>query len=308
MNEDDMLHIRVPASTANLGPGFDSIGLAVSLYLDLEVERSEQWEVIPLSKEMEQFPKNEEHLICKIALETGLRYGVELPPCKIRVKSEIPLARGLGSSASAIVAGIELANVVGQLQLSKEDKLAIATEIEGHPDNVGASIYGGLVVGCNLTEQLNILPVYDLDFDAVVVVPNEELLTKASRGILPDVFPFEEAVQAGAVGNVLVAALLTHNWTLAGKMMAADLYHQPYRRKLVPQFAEVQAVALKKGAFGVALSGAGPTVICFVEKESGHQLVTELEQHFTDSQIIHLSIDQVGCHVETKPAFRLNNA
>lgn len=308
MKEDDMLFIKVPASTANLGPGFDSIGLAVSLYLNLEVEIGEHWEVIPLSKEMEQFPTNEQHLICKIAIETGLRYGVHLPPCKIRLKSEIPLARGLGSSAAAIVAGIELANIVGNLQLSKQEKLAIATEIEGHPDNVGASIFGGLVVGCNMETQLDVLPIYDLAFEAVVVVPKEELLTTASREILPKELPFQEAVQAGAVGNVLVAALLTRNWSLAGKMMSQDLYHQPYRRKLVPLFAEVERVALKKGAFGVALSGAGPTIICFAEQASSKLLTSELEKHFSCSKVTRLTIDQVGCQAEITSTYQIKKA
>lgn len=302
MNESDMYLIKVPASTANLGPGFDSIGLALSMYLTIEVEKSDQWKVIPLSKEMEQFPRDEQHLICKIAIETGLRYGVRIQPCTIRLQSDIPLARGLGSSAAAIVAGIELANVIGNLQLSKFEKLMIANEIEGHPDNVGASIYGGLVIGSNQDEKLDIVPIYDVDFETVVVIPNEELLTSAAREVLPDVLSFKKAVQAGAIGNVFIAALLSGDLTLAGEMMKDDCYHQPYRRQLVPLFDEIERFALQKGAFGVALSGAGPTVICFCEKTQSRHLKAELSAHFEEPTIARLQIDKIGCQVEAMSA------
>lgn len=302
MNEGDMLLIKVPASTANLGPGFDSIGLALSMYITLEVEKSDQWKVIPLTKEMEQFPTDHKHLICKIAIETGLRYNVNIHPCTIRLKSDIPLARGLGSSASAIVAGIELANMIGNLELTKYEKLKIANEIEGHPDNVGASIFGGLVIGSNQEEKLSIVPIGDIDFEAVVVIPNEELLTSASREVLPDILSFQQAVKAGAIGNVFVAALLSGNLSLAGEMMKDDCFHQPYRRKIVPLFDEVEQFALQKGAFGVALSGAGPTVICFSEKANSCQLEAELRAHFKEPRIVRLQIDKQGSQVEVMSA------
>ena len=155
MNEGEMLLIKVPASTANLGPGFDSIGLALNLYLTLEVARSECWEVIPLTEELKEFPNDESNFIIRTAIEVAKTFETILAPCQIKVDSNIPLARGLGSSASAIVAGIELADQVGNLQLTKQQKFEIASKMEGHPDNVGASIFGGLVIGCQIGEEVD---------------------------------------------------------------------------------------------------------------------------------------------------------
>ncbi|MBA4536009.1 homoserine kinase [Bacillus aquiflavi] len=308
MNEGDMLVIKVPASTANLGPGFDSIGLALSLYLTLEVEKSEQWKMIPLTKEMEQFPEDEQHFICQIALQTASRFGVQMTPCRIRLNSEIPLARGLGSSAAAIVAGIELANAVCHLNLTNEQKLEVASQIEGHPDNVGASIFGGLVVGSQKNGKVYLVSFHHLDFETVVVIPNEQLLTKSSREVLPKELPFLDAVLAGTVGNVFIAAMLSGNWKLAGEMMGSDRYHQPYRRHLVPLFDTVEKVALKKGAFGVALSGAGPTVICFTEKGKSNKLTEYLSREIPHSVVASLKIDQRGSVTKIVPVNKVKNA
>lgn len=302
VKEGSTLLIKVPATTANLGPGFDSIGLALRMFLTIEVEESVQWEVVPLSKEMEQFPKDEKHLICQVALSTGKRYGVDISPCKIKLKSDIPLARGLGSSAAAIVAGIELANEIGRLKLTGREKLLIANEYEGHLDNVGAALYGGLIVGSYNDQEIHIVKNNHLNVEAVVVIPDEELLTEASRDVLPKELSFVEAVEAGSIGNVLVASLLSGDFELAGKMMKADKYHQPYRKKLVPIFSGVEEVALANGAFGVALSGAGPTVICFCEKSRGRNLAAKLQDDFYNCTVELLQIDNNGSQVEVLSA------
>jgi homoserine kinase len=297
MNEGDMLTIQVPGSTANLGPGFDSIGLALSLYLRLEVEKSNKWEVIMGSKELEVFPRDESNYVIQIAIQTANRYEKVLPACKIRMTSEIPLARGLGSSAAAIIAGIELADTVGELHLSLEEKFQIASEIEGHPDNVGASLYGGLVIGSQQEDEVDAVVCSDLQFDLVAAVPKEELLTKDSRNVLPHDLPYGDAVKAGAIANVMVAALLRGDYQLAGKMMKKDLYHQPYRRQLVPQLADIEDAVFQNGAFGVALSGAGPTVICCCEKGKGKNLLEKLEKKYPDMSYLPLHIDQTGSQV-----------
>lgn len=294
MSPDDMLIIKVPASTANLGPGFDSVGLALSLYITLEVEQADRWEVIPLSEELKAFPSDESNMMISIALNTAKQFGKTLPPCQVRVKSDIPLARGLGSSASAIVAGIELANYLAKLGLTKEEKLELATKIEGHPDNVGASIFGGLVIGSMSKEGTELVHASNVNFDVVAVVPSEELLTKEARGVLPDQMPFYDSVQAGSVSNVMIAALLSGNLRLAGKMMSKDLYHQPYRKKLVPHLVELEEHAPKLGAYGVALSGAGPTVMCMTESGKGKELLNRLKQQLPQLHYLYLTVDQEG--------------
>lgn len=294
MNEGDMLSIRVPASTANLGPGFDSVGLALNLYLHMEVERSDRWEMIPLSKELEIFPKDESNYTFQVAIKTAEKYGTALPPCRVKMKSDIPLARGLGSSAAVIIAGIELANAVGKLNLSDKEKFLIATEIEGHPDNVGASLYGGLVIASKGEDEVDAVVYPELSLEFVAVVPREELLTKDSRSVLPGQFSFRDAVRAGSIGNVLVGALLTGDYSLAGKMMRSDLYHQPYRRKFVPHFDQIEEVACKEGAFGVCLSGAGPTVLCCCEKGKGEHVREKLAEAFPEHDYLLLRTDRSG--------------
>lgn len=297
MSEGDMLIIKVPASTANLGPGFDSIGMALNLYLTLEVEKADQWEVIPLSEEMASFPKDDQNFIIQIAKKTAEKYQKILPPARVKVMSEIPLARGLGSSASAIVAGIELADALCQLNLSRQEKFEIATEVEGHPDNAGASVFGGLVIACQNEESVDAIVSYDMDFEIVAVVPREELLTKTARGVLPKELSFRQAVTAGAVSNVLVAALLSGNNKLAGEMMKKDRYHQPYRRELVPHMAVIEEVAPQYGAFGVALSGAGPTILCLTEPGTGEAVIAGLQKRLPNMDYLRLEVDQSGSKV-----------
>jgi homoserine kinase len=297
MSEGDMLTIKVPASTANLGPGFDSIGMALDLYLTLEVERADNWKVIPLTKEMEIFPADESNFIIQVAMKTAQKYNKSVHPAIVKVHSEIPLARGLGSSAAAIVAGIELADLLGDLKLSKQEKFEMAAVMEGHPDNAGASLLGGLVIGCQTDDSVDAVVFHDVDFDIVAVVPNEELLTKKSRGVLPNEIPFKQAVIAGAVGNVLVASLLNGNYPLAGKMMKDDRYHQPYRRELVPHMAIIEEYAPEYGAFGVALSGAGPTILCLAEPGTAQSVIHGLQKHLPNMTYYSLKVDQTGSKV-----------
>jgi homoserine kinase len=301
MREGEMLKIVVPASTANLGPGFDSIGLAVSRYLTLEVMLSNQWTFVPCSSEVEHIPTGEDNLIFQVADHLAKKYGKTLPSCLVNVYSNIPFTRGLGSSAAAIIAGIELANELAGLSLTMEEKAQFACCFEGHPDNVGASLYGGLVIGSHRKDETNIVHINNLDLDLVAVIPHYELKTAEARSVLPDYFSRHDAVEASAVSNVLVAALLTGNWSLAGKMMDCDVFHQPYRKAIIPELQIVQDVAKKYGAFGVALSGAGPTVLCFAEPGKGKELHKHLSHHFQDCSVELLSVERNGSQVYKMP-------
>ncbi|RFB15099.1 homoserine kinase [Bacillus sp. HNG] len=295
MKFDQAFQIKVPASTANLGPGFDSLGLAVNRYLTLQVEPSNQWEFVPQTEEIADTPINKENFIYQIAAKVATIFSCELPPCKVHVHSNIPLARGLGSSAAAIIAAIELVNELGQLQLTNQQKLELACDFEGHPDNVGASLYGGLVIGSHRgSEDTDLIHVSDLSFDMVVVIPPYELKTKDARSVLPTELSYQDAVKASSISNVMVAALLTKNLELIGKMMDLDLFHQAYRAKLIPEFNSIHRVAKRAGAFGVAISGAGPTVICFTESGRGKQLKADLSLVFEGYQVEEVSIEKNG--------------
>jgi homoserine kinase len=297
MMEGEMLTIRVPASTANLGPGFDSVGLALSLYLTVEAERGGQWEVVPESSCLEGFPRDGRHLIVQAAKMAAEYYSADLPPCILRVKSDIPLARGLGSSGAAIVAGIELADSLCGLDLSRHEKLSLAARMEGHPDNVGASLFGGLVIGYQAGEEVLAAAFHELAFEVLAAVPQEELLTKESRGALPASLTHQESVQAGAAANLLIAALFQGDYELAGRMMHKDQYHQPYRRKIVPHLAIIEEKAAALGVFGTALSGAGPAVVCFCSPEKGDEAAEGLSRMLPQMDVLRLAIDQKGSTV-----------
>lgn len=250
------LSIRVPASTANVGPGFDSVGIALSLYLHVVVkEKSNKWQVIHSFDE--SIPTDDKNLI----VSTACKVSPSLSPHIIEVTSNIPLTRGLGSSASAIVAGIELANQLGKLNLTTDQKVQIATNFEGHPDNVAASILGGTVIGALDGKNVSVVRIESKELGVISLIPNEELNTDESRSVLPEVFPFHEAVKASAISNVLVAALCQKKWEVVGEMMERDHFHEPYRLELVPLLPSIRKCAKEFGAYGTALSGAGPSIL-----------------------------------------------
>ncbi|MBM7704605.1 homoserine kinase [Metabacillus iocasae] len=289
--------IKVPASSANIGPGFDSIGMALSRYLTLKIELADEWVFIPQSEEVESIPTGKDNLMYEVALEVATSYKVNLPAAKVYVSSDIPLARGLGSSASAIVAGIELASLLCQLNLSIDEKLRIASVMEGHPDNVSPSLYGGIVVGYHHKDDTYITQVPYADVDVVMVIPKYELKTTDARDVLPKQLSYQEAVEAGAVGNMLVAALMKGNWPLVGTLMEKDLYHEPYRMSLVAELPIVREEAKKIGAYGVALSGAGPSILCLARKGDGERIVNSLRKIVPHCEVDVLTIDHRGVQV-----------
>lgn len=285
--------IKIPASTSNLGSGFDSIGLALNLCLELTVSRSEQWQFIAASPALQGIQSGKENLVYKIAEHTAAKLGHHnLPPCTVEMKSDIPLARGLGSSATAVIAGIELADLLLELHLTKEEKLEIAAEIEGHPDNVAPSILGGCVVG-HYDGELNWLqlPIDGVKF--VAIIPSFELKTSDARGILPDNLPFKESVHASSVANVSVAAICRQDWKLLGKMMKKDLFHQPYRKKLVPHYDELDQ-ALDGKIHGLFLSGAGPALIAMMSEENRDLYVESWQKNYPEYNWLPLEVENEG--------------
>ncbi|HWL11838.1 MAG TPA: homoserine kinase [Ureibacillus sp.] len=290
--------ITVPGSTANLGPGFDSIGLSLSLYLDLTVSLAEQWEIIHVTDHLPKDIIIEDHLIYTIAKETAARFNKELPPCRIEMHSELPFARGLGSSAAAIVAAIELANIVCDLQLTTQDRLNISSQIEGHPDNATASVLGGLTIS-QMDEQgvVDTIHIEDLDVSLVVFIPNVELKTSEARKVLPSQFDRNYAVRASANANMLAASLIAKDYERIGRYMEQDLFHEPFRSKLIPLFDEIHYAAREAGAYGSALSGAGPTVISLVPNAIGEKFVSAMKEQFLTHEIILTKADHRGVNV-----------
>lgn len=286
------MKITVPATSANVGPGFDSVGVAVSKYLTIEIlEPSEKWEVL---HDLGDVPSDETNLL----ITTALQVKADLQPHRIKMVSDIPLARGLGSSSSVIVAGIELANQLAHLQLSADEKLVIATKIEGHPDNVAPAIFGNLVISSYVDEKVNSAVGAFPEASFVAFIPNYELKTSDSRNVLPNEFSYKEAVAASSIANVAIAALLTGDLEKAGKAIEADLFHERFRQKLVKEFAPIKEGAHEVGAYATYLSGAGPTIMTLAPKAKEAELVERLEALALDGEVVALYVDTKGVFVE----------
>jgi len=291
--------IQVPASSANIGPGFDSIGLALNLYLTLEVELADEWEFINHSPHLTQDSDYRDNYIYQIAKQIADLHQKVLPASKVVIKSDIPLARGLGSSASAIIAGIELANQLGELSLTAEEKLQYGTDIETHPDNIAPALFGGVIIAVTTDDEIDWVKVPDFTVDSLVYIPNVELKTEAARSVLPENFTRGHAAQASAISNVLIASLLTGDYHLAGKMMEKDLFHEPYRAELIPHYDEIKKEAKKLGAYGTVISGAGPTMISFTPGGKGQSIADEMKKLLPEYEIKVLTIDHTGLKVNT---------
>ena len=289
------MKIIVPATSANVGPGFDSVGVAVTKYLEIQVcEEREEWMIEhQLGK---WIPRDERNLLLKIALQIA----PDLQPRRLKMVSDIPLARGLGSSSSVIVAGIELANQLGNLKLSKHEKLQLATKIEGHPDNVAPAIYGNLVIASSVEGQVSAVVAPFPECAFLAYIPNYELRTRDSRGVLPKKLSYKEAVAASSIANVAIAALLTGDMVKAGQAIENDLFHERYRQELVREFATIKKVAKRNGAYATYLSGAGPTVMVLADPDKMPKIKAELEKQPFKGKLHDLQVDTQGVRVEEK--------
>lgn len=291
--------ITVPASTANIGPGFDSAGMALSKYLTLYVESNDEWVFEHHSPHLPDVPVATEHFIYQIAANVAKQYDAVLPGAYVKMESDIPLARGLGSSSSAIIAGIELADQLCDLSLSVSAKLQIASAFEGHPDNVAPSLLGGLVIAAQSADgDLDYLRFEHDDLDIIAYIPHFELKTEAARSVLPNEYLRGDAVGASAIANVMFASLVTGNYPLAGKMMEKDLFHEPHRANLLPDYENIRLEARNAGAYGTAISGAGPTMMSLAPKGSGATIAKRLQAILPDYTVEVLQMDKVGSRVK----------
>lgn len=262
--------VRVPASSANLGPGYDVLAAAVSLFLELEVEEAAEFSLDSGGLDVSV---GRDNLIVRAFESLHPADGIAF-----RLKSEIPLARGLGSSAAAIVAGLFAADHLFELALTKEEMLARATELEGHPDNVAAAIYGGFVI-CGEGEgaawsAARFDPPSGLE--GIAVVPAEEVSTERAREAIPAEVPLAEAVANVSAAARLVLGLQRADLDLVAAGLA-DHIHQPRRRELYPRSMALVDDAKAMGALGATISGAGPTVLVWTTWQDAGNVAEALE-------------------------------
>jgi len=263
--------VRVPASSANLGPGYDTMAAAVELFLELEVEEAGEFSFDPGGLAV---PTGRDNLVVRAFESLHPADGIAF-----RIKAAIPLARGLGSSAAAVVAGLAAADHLFELALSKEELLARATELEGHPDNVAAAVYGGFVVcgrGADGGPEVARLSPPD-GLEGIVAIPAEEVPTERAREAIPTEIPL-----ADALANVASAARLTLGLQRGDLDLIAaslgDRIHQERRRDLYPRSMELVEGARELGALGATISGAGPTVLVWTTWQEAGKVSEELQR------------------------------
>jgi len=261
------VRVRVPASTANLGPGFDTLGMALDLHAWIEMGISDQTRIELFGEQLKGIPSNKNNLIYKIAQQLFTEAGAHHPELEISMYSDIPLTRGLGSSATAIIGAMYAANALIGQPLSDDDIFQRATKMEDHPDNVGASLFGGIVAAFwdgKRAEAVRIEPHERLEL--LVAIPDFHLSTDKARHVLPRQVSMKDAVFNVSHSSTLVAALCMGRLDMIQHAMK-DALHQPYRGKLIPGMDKILLEATQHGALGIALSGAGPTMIAFADRE-----------------------------------------
>lgn len=271
---DAMWRLRVPASSANLGPGFDALGLALGIYLECRFRQAETLQIRVAGRDSDKIPQTEENLIWQTALAVARDVQMEMPPVELEVDNEIPLGKGLGSSAAALTAGVVIADRILGLHWKPLRILDEAARIEGHPDNVAACVLGSIVASA--IDSGGVARAVRLELPArygvAVVVPDFILPTVEARAVLPDSYSRADTIFNVQRSALLIAALTTGT-TSAFPAALEDRLHQPYRATLVPGLDEMTRLRAP-GLLGCALSGAGPSILVFYEK--GYESVCDL--------------------------------
>jgi homoserine kinase len=294
--------VRVPATTANLGPGFDALGMALTLYNRLQVERLPSGlEIVLQGEGAERLPSDPSNLSYRAFQRVFERLREPTPPVRMTGEIRVPLSRGLGSSAAAVVAGLIAGNELAGARLSQDELLNLATEMEGHPDNVAPALFGGFTTACLADGEVSwarLEPPRELR--AVVVIPEREVATARARAVLPDQVPRADAVRNVGRTALLVAAIATGELSLLRHAMQ-DRLHEPYRAALIPGMPEALAAARQAGALGAALSGAGSTLLALATEgfeAIGEAMRAALAAHGLESRALTLSPDLEGAVIE----------
>jgi len=293
--------VRVPASSANLGPGFDTLGLALAIHLECRFRPAEKLDIRLSGRDTAGIPADSSNLIWQTAVQVAEAQGRTMPPQRLEVHNEIPLGKGLGSSASALTAGVAIANGALELGWDAHRMLDEAARIEGHPDNVAAAVLGSITtaaIGADGVTRAIRLEIPD-SFSIAVVCPNFELATKGMRGVLPDCYSREDTIFNLQRATLLVAALATGAKDVFPDALF-DRLHQPYRMQSVPGMKEILELRAP-GLLGCAMSGAGPSMLVLYET-GRHEVVDLVRKEFEKAgkraEVMFPRIDRDGLRVE----------
>ena len=293
--------IVVPATTANLGPGFDCLGMALSLYNEIEVmpldAPPDSAEIVEIEGEGSlELPCDDRNMIVYGMHRVFARAGITPPPFTLRTINRIPMMSGLGSSSAAIVGGLIAGNELIDRPFTRDDLLTLATEMEGHPDNVGPALLGGLIVAVATASLPVITQVEVPPLQAVVVTPDLRVATDEARRILPPMLSRHDAIYNIGRAALVVQAFSKGDFELLGRAMD-DRLHQPYRKHLIKGYDDVVSAAKEAGASAVAISGSGPTLIAFApdrHRAIAHEMRQAFAVHELNSRAWVLEVDRLG--------------
>ncbi len=294
-----MFKVSVPASTSNLGPGFDALGLALTLYNDFLVEPSDFYSVEVEGEGAEELPRDEKNLFIR-AYRSAMEYMGEFQPVKVKLVNRIPLGRGLGSSATAIVGGILAAQRIAGRELSLPEVIDIAFKFEPHPDNVLPAYTGGFVVAATNGDLSYVKLDWPEDLKVIIVVPELFLSTEESRSVLPESYSRRDVIFNIQRVALFMGALEKRDYGLL-KEAVKDRIHQPYRCDLIPSFWEVLSEGYKAGAYAVYLSGAGSCIGALADKnfeEIGGAMCSVFDALGIESRFLVLDVDRSGGRIE----------
>ncbi|KGK88133.1 serine kinase [Desulfosporosinus sp. HMP52] len=293
-----MFQVKIPATSANLGPGFDCLGMALQLYNRITVETNRPFRITLSGSYKEGIPTDDTNLVWKTMCHFWDLINYPIPNLDLTFENFIPPARGLGSSSAAIVGGLVTANTLAGSPFTKLELLQVANALEGHPDNVTPALYGGVTL--SVSTENGVLPrilTQSPNFKAVVTIPNMHLNTKKARGILPDQVHRKDAVFNISHVSLLTEAFIRGNYSLLKEGMR-DTLHQNQRAALIPGLLETLEAALETGAYGSALSGSGPTLLALIpdnlEKDVPLSMTKVLERHGINATALVLNIDTSG--------------
>ena len=305
MSESKTYKISVPATTANIGSGFDVLGLSLSLYNEVHFtpDENQHFPDFTLTVEGEgvnQVPAGKDNLIIQAMAQTAKKIGMALPGGTMHLVNRIPFARGLGSSSAAIISGVYLANLILGNRLARRTMLDIAADMEGHPDNAAPALLGGFVISMMdktgvTSEKVRISPAWK----AVVAIPEFELLTEKARAVLPKVYVRDDTVHNVSSVSFLLAAFFQQNPEYL-RIGLTDRIHVPYRLPLIPGGRQVIAKAEEAGAYGATISGSGPTIIAFTDEGRAETVGDAMREGFAEERIASrievLDFDDLGAH------------
>jgi homoserine kinase len=299
----DRIRVRLPATSANLGPGFDTAAVALDFHLTVEAEPAAEFSISAAGRDADRCGALEDNLVIELYRTLLERQDRAITPLAIRMENEIPLGMGCGSSAAGRLAAIVLANHFGRLEWSSERVLAEASDLEGHPDNAAACWLGGFVASGTQGGQVHVARVTPpAEWRAIVVLPTEPLATSKARAVLPAIY-----ARTDVVINLQGAAMLGLAFAQGrGELLKAamtDRVHQPYRAAICPQLPKLLPLAGDNGVLGVALSGAGPAVLAIVqsehEVERASRAIFEAMQEIQRPELLVCGFQAEGAAIET---------